>query len=151
VIACHAKDRWHLILESVGSAFPGIKGRIRWLLRWITYPIYAEGFVTTALKYGSSRMSLHGVPPAFETQEVSETDTPIIAFLDDAVRARPGRPSRLLPPLADPAVVGTGGFVRCRRPVERALELQGAPNPRYRHPQFKPGVPRIGFCHGGIA
>lgn len=45
--------------------------------------------------------------------------TPFIAFTDDDVTIRPGWLPRLLAPLADPAVVGTGGGVTARWPGGR--------------------------------
>jgi GT2 family glycosyltransferase len=42
---------------------------------------------------------------------VARTSTPIVAFLDDDARARPGWLSALVEPFADPLVVCTGGFV----------------------------------------
>ncbi len=42
---------------------------------------------------------------------VAHTSTPIVAFLDDDARARPGWLSALVEPFADPRVVCTGGLV----------------------------------------
>jgi glucosyl-dolichyl phosphate glucuronosyltransferase len=111
VIACHTEDRWDHVLASVDSVIqqhppadaiiisvdhaPNLYKRLTGIFPRVTV-------VENRFQRGASGNRNSGA---------LATNTPFIAFLDDDARARPGWLARLIKPLEDPKVVGTGGFV----------------------------------------
>jgi GT2 family glycosyltransferase len=111
VIACHDENRWSQLLAAVESAArqqPPPESIVvsvdhaPKLYKRLTRELPDVTVVENRFSQGASGNRNSGV---------LATSTPFIAFLDDDARARPSWLARLIQPLGDPAVVGTGGFV----------------------------------------
>lgn len=127
IIPCYAQDRWdwtRRAIESVRSQTHAperivvVVDHNDELLARVDREVEGVRSVANRLARGVSGARNSGV---------AECDTPIVAFLDDDAIARPDWLERLLGPLADPDVVGTGGI---------AVPAWEGPVPRWFPPEF---------------
>jgi glycosyltransferase involved in cell wall biosynthesis len=110
VIPCHAMGRWPLLVQAVASVQNQTPEPVEVVVvvdhnQQLFERAKAELSGVTVLPNRFAR----GVSGNRNTGAF-HTTTPIVALLDDDARARPGWLSSLTEPLADPAVVGTGGL-----------------------------------------
>jgi glucosyl-dolichyl phosphate glucuronosyltransferase len=111
VIACHTMDRWQLLVDAIESAAtqrPAPEAIV------VSVDHAPELFRSLVRHYPDLRIVENrfskGASGTRNTG-VAETNTPLVAFLDDDARARSEWLSRLAEPFNDSHVVGTGGFV----------------------------------------
>lgn len=109
IIACHTEQRWDSLLRAIASAQSQEPGPAQVIVvvdhnQNLHDRLIAEG-------RGVEVVDHRGVPGASAARNAGAVlaHSPLLAFLDDDVRAREGWLRELLAPFASPGVVGTGG------------------------------------------
>lgn len=119
VIPCYTERRWASLIRTVESVeSQGLPPAAITIVTDHNPVLYSR--LVTALPHVRVLENRYerGVSGARNTGAMS-CETPLVAWLDDDVVARPGWLAALLEPFTDPAVVGTGGAVLPRWSVGR--------------------------------
>jgi len=103
VIACHSMDRWSHTIAAIESSLDQQPAPRRVIVVVDNNIALYDRLMTEPREM----IVLHNT----RNLGVAHADTPLVVFLDDDAVARPGWLVRLTAPLADPAVVGTGGAI----------------------------------------
>jgi len=109
VIACHTERRWASLLAAIASAHEQSLPSLQVIVAVDNNPslsrrLRAEVDMVEVVDHS-------GIPGASGTRNAgaARAQSPLLAFLDDDVRAHPDWLAELLAPFTDPDVVGTGG------------------------------------------
>jgi glucosyl-dolichyl phosphate glucuronosyltransferase len=110
VIACHTEERFEQLLEAIDSARQQAPEPDQLIIAVDHNEALCRRL--RAEVDGIEIVDHRGDPGASGTRNAGATlaRNPVLVFLDDDVRARPGWLRELLAPLLDPRVVGTGGM-----------------------------------------
>ena len=109
VIACHTQERFGMLLRAVASAHAQIPAPAQ-----VIVAVDHNDALVARLRAevaGIEVVDHRGRPGASGTRNAGSAlaQSPLLAFLDDDVQARPGWLKELAAPFSDPLVVGTGG------------------------------------------
>lgn len=111
VIACHTEKRWPFLVAAIASVRSQSPPPDRIVISVDHNPELRRRLIDA---YPDALVVDNEQEPGASGNRNSgakATQSPIVAFLDDDARARPGWLAALTSPFADPHVVGTGGFV----------------------------------------
>lgn len=112
VIPCHDTGRWPWLRRAVASAAAQRPAPARIV---VVVDHNDELYELARRDLGEATVLRNGYPDrgvsGNRNTGAAHVDTPLIAFLDDDVHARPGWLAGLVAPFADPAVCGTGGAI----------------------------------------
>jgi glucosyl-dolichyl phosphate glucuronosyltransferase len=110
VIACHTEERFEQLLEAIDSARQQAPQPDQMIVAVDHNEALCERLRSEV--DGIEIVDHRGDPGASGTRNAGAAlaRNPVLVFLDDDVRARPGWLHELVAPLLDPSVIGTGGM-----------------------------------------